>query len=167
LLDDYLGLGTAQGEIRLKSLWYRMVKKERLMRQDFQQNDNWPLKGLFWLSKDLYDERPVFKEFMEPDARRIYDVWDHLEHKYLNVSNQSARRSSRTTASAAPGNLAYTIQRCDFEDMTLGLIKTVRAALIYLLTAIYYQEQQHREIRAEDMADMGQSPEIIEDDWKI
>jgi|GEM_PF-204715 len=167
LLDDYLGLGTTDREIRLKSLWYRMVKKDRLLRQDFQQNDNWPLKGLFWLSKDLYDERQVFKEFMEPDARRIYDIWDHLEHRYLNVSNQSTRKAASSALNASPNSLSYTIQRCDFEDMTLGLIKTVRAALIYLLTAINHQEQHCMEIRAENITIMGSGLDIIEDDWKI
>ena len=53
------------------------------MRQSFLTSENWPWRGLYWLSKDLYESDLC--NVLEPDARALHDLRNHLEHKYVKV----------------------------------------------------------------------------------
>ena len=53
------------------------------IRARFRQSENWLLRGLFWLSKDLFDERQ--KIVTDPDAQALHELRIHLEHRYVKV----------------------------------------------------------------------------------
>jgi hypothetical protein len=55
----------------------------------FKDYANWPLRGLFWLSKELFDHQ--VKRTTGPDARELYDIHNALEHKFLQVHEGWAR----------------------------------------------------------------------------
>lgn len=82
-LNHYLSLSIPERDVTFKTFWYKAQKKKEGLRQNFQQLRNWPLRGLFWLSKDLYEAR--FKEYIEPDAQELSEIRNHLEHKYLKL----------------------------------------------------------------------------------
>src|SRR3546814_5273190 len=44
---------------------------------------NWPLRGLSWRSKELFDEQ--LKQSNAADARELHDIRNAFEHKYLQV----------------------------------------------------------------------------------
>jgi hypothetical protein len=155
-LNDYLSIGLKPNRVSFRKLWYE-VKGERALLPRFVSNPNWPLRGLFWLSKDLFDEELQFST--EPDARALDEMRNHLEHRYLQVHELWA--SSR----AGDTEHRYSISRSDLAEKTLRLLKLSRAALIYLALAVSEEERvNHRSTPG------GFVPEIPldtwDDDWK-
>ncbi len=81
-INDYFALGIKPDRVSFRSIWYEARgKPPRPLLQRFRAYANWPLRGLFWLSKDLFDD--TFKSATEPDAAELNDIRNHLEHKYL------------------------------------------------------------------------------------
>jgi len=153
-LTHYLRLSLGEKEkVYFRTLWYVSSKRDRGLRPEFQQRQNWALRGLFWLSKDLFEDKPGFKKSIEPDAQELHDIRNHLEHKYLKLHEElwPGPPSDNDVASLALADtLAYSKYRRDFEGKTLRLIKMTRAALIYLSLAIYCEEQLRAKERHPD-----------------
>jgi len=110
------------------------------VRPEFEQSENWPLRGLFWLSKDLFDEE--MKEATEPDAQALHELRRHLEHRYLKVHEMMV--GPRSQDDPFFDSLAYSISRPDLQRKTLRLLKLARAALIYLSLSMHREEQRRR-----------------------
>ena len=84
-LNHYLALGIPERNVSFRSFWYAGQERQRGLRPEFDACDNWPLRGLFWLSKDLFENAPEFRECLEPDAQELDSVRNHAEHKYLKL----------------------------------------------------------------------------------
>jgi hypothetical protein len=160
-LNDYLQLGIDPGQVSFRGLWHNPHKRgnpnARTLRQRFVDYQNWPLRGLFWLSKDLFDEN--FRSCTEPDAANLNNIRNHLEHKYLQLHLESRGAQSFTNG------LGYALSRADFETKALRVLKLARAALIYLSLAVHRQERMRHASEPH-----GRVEQIVldtwEDDWK-
>src|SRR3546814_20194833 len=53
---------------------------------------NWPLRGLSWRSKELFDEQ--LKQSNAADARELHDIRNAFEHKYLQDRKSTLLNSS-------------------------------------------------------------------------
>ncbi|MFV1980020.1 MAG: LA2681 family HEPN domain-containing protein [Rhodothermia bacterium] len=84
-LNHYLGLGTDDWRVSFKTIWYERGRRTNGLRNFFVDRRNLPFRGLFWLSKDLFEDREDFREAMEPDAEELSAIRHHLEHKYLKL----------------------------------------------------------------------------------
>ncbi|MBW1999919.1 MAG: hypothetical protein JRJ29_18405, partial [Deltaproteobacteria bacterium] len=78
-LNHYLRLSIPERNVSLRTIWYKSQNRKGGLRDEFTQRQNWPLRGLFWLSKDLYEDKPGFKESIEPDAQELHEIRNHLE----------------------------------------------------------------------------------------
>jgi hypothetical protein len=136
LLNDYLGLQIASHQVSFKSLWYADHKKMTL-RPFFKKSDNWALRGLFWLSKDLYEKNNEFDSVLEPDAREIATIRNFIEHKSFKVIAGTSLFEPQFES-----DISYAITHGDFENKTLGLIKLARAAIMYTAIAISNEENK-------------------------
>jgi len=160
-LNNYLRLNIQNNRVNFKTLWYESQELKKGLRLEFKQNQNWPLRGLFWLSKDLYENKPAFKDSMLPDALEIYEIRNHLEHKYLKIHNEMFPEKMLHAS-----NFKYSVSRLDFESKNLRLIKMARAALIYLFTAVNHEEQLRAKKRVK--SHIMQLPMTkFDDNWKI
>jgi len=139
LLNDYLQLAIPQEKVYFKSLWYNNNKKE--LRDFFKTSNNWALRGLYWLSKDIFEKGDDFNNVIEPEAKELDVLRNHIEHKALKIISTSIKSSFEYQEEK---DIAYTITREEFEKKTLKLLSLVRSALIYLSLAIN-QEEQKRE----------------------
>jgi len=83
-LNKYLGLGIREHRVNFRTLWYKDNNRKHL-RDNFHHKDNLPLRALFWLSKDFYEKKAEFRNSIEPDAKDMSDIRNHLEHKYLKL----------------------------------------------------------------------------------
>lgn len=134
-----------------------------------RQRANWPLRGLFWVSKDLSEDAAGFREALEPDARDVALIRNHLEHKYLKLhdgiwcepSDAEAKEFSFLTDS-----LAKSLDRSDFAAKTLRLMRTARAALIYLSLAVWQEERCRESLRDPSKIIVTNPLDVWEDDWK-
>jgi tetratricopeptide (TPR) repeat protein len=169
-LNEYLDLSIPKKRVTFKTLWYEAHNKKKGLRPDFKHRQNWPLRGLFWLSKDLFEDNLSFKESIEPDAQELHDIRNHLEHKYLKLHENlwhGAPLDSDEASFTLSDTLAFSMHRREFEAKTLRLIKMARAALINLSLAIHCEEQIRAKENEPDNIVPGISLDVWEDEWKI
>lgn len=135
LLNDYLNIGKPLNKVSFRSIW--LTKDFQRLHPIFDNSDNWALRGLYWLSKDIYEKE--FKEVIEPEAQEISKIRNHLEHKCLKIiDNKGLYERLYNT----DNDIAHVIERTHFENATLNMLKLTRAAIIYLSIAIDHEEKK-------------------------
>ncbi|MCY3660369.1 MAG: LA2681 family HEPN domain-containing protein [Caldilineaceae bacterium] len=125
-LNDYYRIGLDPKKVSFRRVWFE--KKDQL-RPIFRDHPNWSLRGLYFLSKDLFDES--FSDVAEPDANDLAQLRHQLEHRF--VSFQQIQNGANTETHRL-------MQIDDFEKKTLRLLRMVREALIYLSLAMHREE---------------------------
>jgi LA2681-like HEPN len=163
-LNSYLGLGHKPKQVSFRSVWYEAKGPEpRPLLQLLASNQNWPLRGLFWLSKDIFEDD--FRLVTEPDAEALKDIRDHLEHKYMQLHESWTGDSCLAGNTADADRLALHLGRDDFAARTLRLLKLSRAALIYLSLAVHSEERLRQKNRGDGLV-MPMPLDTWEDAWK-
>lgn len=165
-INDYMRLGINERSINFKTFWYAKQQKQNGLMAEFEKRLNWPWRGLFWVGKDLFERE--LQDLVDPDARQVYEIRQHLEHKYLKVHEFGiSSKSNQHTESADPFKdaLAFSISRKDFEHKALRVLKLARAALIYLLLGMRCEEMQRAKERGEGKVAPMHLP-TFEDGWK-
>lgn len=167
-LNHYLVLSIPETKVTFRTFWYKSQKKKDGLRHNFQKSKNWPLRGLFWLSKDLYENKPGFKNCIEPDAKELSGIRNYLEHKYLKLHEGLwSGHSSNNVEAIWHDNVTFSMHRREFESKTLRLIKMARAALIYLSLAIHYEEQRRLTEQHSNSIIPEIQLDVWEDEWKV
>ena len=163
-LNDYLALGIGERNVTFRTLWYTEKKALRLGLQSLQ---NFPLRALFWLAKDL-DEKDSsgLAAALEPDARQLAHIRNHLEHKYLklHLPDWQGPPPDNAFARLLTDTLALSMGRNDFSAKAIRLLQLARAALVYLACAVRVHEGQKAKHDPEKVAIM-ELP-TCEDRWK-
>lgn len=140
-LNAYLKLGIGEREVSFIKLWFVDGKQKKGLKPEFLRPSNWLLRGLYWLSKDLFEQDQDAVAAMEPAAQALKKIRDHLEHKYLKLLGGTV---AERVVDGVVDTLAHTISRRDFEQKNLHLAKLSRAALIYLSLAVHREESERR-----------------------
>jgi hypothetical protein len=135
LVDHYWKLGKIPDRINFKNVW-TVEGKPRLLDR-FKAYENWPLRGLYWLSKELFDDE--LKRTTGADARELYDIRNALEHKYLQVHEGWAWQLLQPRSSAE--GLSLSIDSDLLDAKALRMMKMARSALIQLALAIGVEER--------------------------
>jgi hypothetical protein len=141
-LNRYLDLGIPERQIGFRTIWRE--KDGGPIRPQLDASENWPFRGLYWLSKDLFEKG--FKDLTEPDARALDDLRNHLEHKYVKVHGMIARISPSDRAELHPffDGFAHSVSRDELERRSLRLLKLTRSALTYLSLGMHREERRRR-----------------------
>lgn len=129
-LNDYFSIGIKSADVTFRRIWRKEKDGKFKLHPCFSNSKNWPLRGLYYLSKDLFSE-----EFMDsslPNSRELAKLRNRAEHRFLSLQEYDA--SAQNT-----DNLLY-ITASDFEDKVLQILSMVREALIYLSLAMHYEE---------------------------
>ena len=163
-LNTYLRLCIPERQISFRKIWYKNPKSPKDGLADkFINLQNWPFRGLYWLSKDLSEQGTDFADAIEPDAQNLVKIRNYIEHKYLtlhqiDLSNLIEREVKDVT---------YPVYFEDFADKTLRIVKLARAALIYLSLGIHIEEKKKHTTSNGKPKIIGQMPlSIWEDSWK-
>ncbi len=167
-LNHYLALGIPERRVGFRSFWYTGQERQRELRPEFAACDNWPLRGLFWLSKDLFENAAEFRECLEPDAQELDTVRNHAEHKYLKLHDSlwSGPADGGKPFGIQPDALAFSVYRADFTAKALRLMKMARAALTYLSLAIHAEEKKREQARPKKGLVLPMPVDTWEDEWK-
>jgi hypothetical protein len=163
-LNRYLKLGIPLTSVSFRSVW--RTKNGERVRDLFEASENWPLRGLFWISKDLYE--PGVRAVAEPDAEALAELRNHLEHKYVKVHEMGLPRPRENSDRKDPffDDLAYAITRSDLERKAQRILKLARSALIYLSLGMHREERQRAAKASKDTLKMPMILDVIPDDWK-
>ena len=163
-LNHYLKLGIPEKKISFRTIW--RAKDGDPVRKPFTNSENWPFRGMYWLSKDLFEKD--FQKVAEPGARELSDLRNHLEHKYVKVHIMGP--FNRSTDSAKPDlffdTLAHSLSADDLQRRTLHLLKLVRSALIYLSLGMHKEEERRRAEMGPDAVTPPMPIDAWDDDWK-
>ncbi len=138
LLNDYLKLGISLHDVNFRALWFEKGKKGKL-RLFFQDSENWALRGLFWLSKDLFEKDEDFDLVIEPEAKELAAIRNFIEHRSFKVISEFFPYPSHLDEKK---DIAYVISRDQLEAKALKLLKLTRAAIIYTALAINHEEKK-------------------------
>ena len=129
-LNDYFDVGLNVRDVTFRRIWCKASNNAaHNVRPMFEGRRNWPLRGLYFLSKDLFDLN--FKEFSEPDADDLARLRNQLEHRFLSLQNMGTDDSTETHRFVSVK---------EFECKALRLLKMAREALIYLSLAMHREE---------------------------
>lgn len=141
-INDYFRLQQQVQEVSFRRIFYERPKKAapRVLAATFSGRKNWPLRGLFSLSKDIFD--PDFKETAAPDSQMLDNLRNAAEHRFLSLHEYLLE--DRTIGA----HFKVTISA--FEDKTLRILKLARAALIYLSLAVRQEELLRKEASSGD-----------------
>jgi len=165
-LNHYLRLSIPEKSVTFRTFWYESQSKKKGLRSTFHRYPNWPLRGLYWLSKDLYEDKPGFHDALEPEARELAELRNHLEHKYLKLHDDLWDGSTDRLPDGLKDTLAFSVYRKDFEAKTLKLLKIARAALIYLSLSVHADEQMRAKKNPSGSVAVPMFLDTYEDNWK-
>ena len=162
-INDYYDLKHNPKRVSFRTVWYESKGSEpRPLLNKFVQCQNLPLRGLFWLSKDMFDEN--FQDCTEPDAAQLSDIRNHLEHKYLQLHHDFGSQALKERTS---DNLGYRLTANDFAARTLRLLKLARAAIIYLSLSIHCEERLRNNGNSDGKeTTLSMKIDTWDDDWK-
>lgn len=150
-LNEYLGLSIAERDVTFQRMWFTNQDRRRGLRPEFARRANLPLRGLYWLSRDLAeraDPAEDLRDCLEPEARELADIRNYLEHKYLKLHSLGFPDGGRADPSTPLADtLAYSINQTTLEKKSLKMLKLARAAIMYLSFAIHREERERAAAR--------------------
>jgi tetratricopeptide (TPR) repeat protein len=162
LLNAYFKLGHNERQVNFRNLWF-VKGKGKTLHPTLDGMANWPLRGLFWLSKDIFEDD--FREVTEPDAQALYELRNHLEHKFVSVHDGFSRAISPFQATT-PTSGIFDISTDDLATKTLRQLKLARAAIIYLSLAVHAEERRRVRESSSEKLSMPMILDVWEDRWK-
>ena len=140
-LNDYFQVGMKPRQVSFRNIWVEKTNGPSInLRPMFKDRPNWPLRGLYFLSKDLFD--PDSDQVSEPDAGDLARLRQQIEHRFLSLQLYPQGISTET-------HQWITIE--ELQDKALRLLRMAREALVYLSLAMHREEV----LRNEDADDDG------------
>lgn len=115
-----------------------MVENKARLLPQFERRENLPLRGLFWLSKELFDDE--LKQTTAADARELHSIRNALEHTYLRVHEGWAKPFIINETSNSSFGIA--IGSDELEAKAIRVMQMARSALFYVSFAIGVEERR-------------------------
>ncbi len=162
LLNAYFKLGHNERQVNFRNLWFVKGKGKEL-HPALDGTANWPLRGLFWLSKDIFEDD--FREVTEPDAHALYELRNHMEHKFVNVHDWMLRENSPLKAETTKAGV-FDISSDELAAKTLRLLKLARAAIMYSSLAVHAEERRRDGDKDGDKLTVPMPLDVWSDEWK-
>lgn len=139
LLNIYLDMKHPERHVNFRNVW---LTANRDLHPALNNLKNWPLRGLFWLSKDIFERS--FQESTDPDSKNLYELRNHLEHKFVAV-HDSFFRALSPNHKDTPKTGIFDISVEDLIGKTIRQLKLARSAIIYLSLAVHAEEKRKSE----------------------
>ena len=168
-LNFYLSLGKNEKKISFRTVWYEDTnKKEKELLEILEGKKNLLLRGLFWLSKDLFEKKEDFMESLEPDARKLHEIRNRLEHRYFKLHDYwtPSLYDDEDDLLGFADPIVYAMGREEFISKSLKLLKLVRSSIMYLCFAIQTEEFFRKRNAPSQELVFQHRLDIIEDEWK-
>jgi len=142
-IRNYFGLELKENRVYFRTIWYKDGEKKNGLEPKLTAKTNLPLRGLFWLSKDLFHDDEDFRTAIEPQAQRLHEIRNFLEHKYVRLHSSQWRASALDQTMGEP-NLWLSMSASDFEEKMLHILKVARAGITYLSLAVHSEESRRK-----------------------
>lgn len=161
-LNSYFELGIHERDVSFNHIWltgFGAGKNHYEYKNILNHKENFALASLYWISRDFYDK---FEDSPNPRLKRISDVRNALEHKYVKVTNGwfPARVNSEID------DLALYVTEDELSALTLELMHIVREAIICVSLCVHVEEQKNRD-QLQNKLIMPMPLMEYDDEWKL
>lgn len=130
-LNDYYSVGLKIDAVSFRKIWGLRKNKNFELYSCFEGSHNWPLRGLYYLSKDLFDDN--FDDVALPEAKELASLRNRIEHRYLSLQDYDAPANNTDI---------HSYRSIDaFKLKTLRIMSMAREALVYLSLAMHREEE--------------------------
>ena len=143
-MNEYFELGLNDKQVDFRRIWYSNTRNSHELNPIFNESENLALRGLYLISKDLYfnnkdEESKEFIAVLEPEAKKINEIRNHLEHKFIMIKILDVKNID---LSFEKEERCFYIVKKDLESKTIHLGKLVREAIINLSFAVHIEENK-------------------------
>ncbi|MBE3093186.1 MAG: hypothetical protein IMZ51_05970 [Chloroflexi bacterium] len=143
-LNKYLDLGFSPDEVSFRKIWFIKKGNDYFINPKIQELNNLPLRGLYFLSKDLYEKNEEYSTSIEPESYKLAEIRNHIEHKYFKIHwDMWSGKTEHTGDQSMDMNIdnwSYSLYENDFAHKTSKIINLAREAIIYLSLALHHEE---------------------------
>lgn len=138
-INEYFNLNMYRNNIYFSNIWYEYKNRQKIGLKDiFNKTENLALRGLFLISKDLFDDKQKeFFEVLEPESQKINDIRNHLEHKFISIKSIDSKIFDDEERERN-----FSISQDELEEKTIHLSQLAREAMIYLSFTIRIEESK-------------------------
>lgn len=161
-INSYFDLGIKDRDVSFSHIWfseYGRGNNRYAYKNVLNYEENFALASLYWISRDFYDK---FEDSPNPHLKRISDVRNALEHKYVKVTN--GWFPERTNGEI--DDLALYVTEDELSKLTIDLMHIVREAIICLSLCVH-EEESKRNPADDGKIVMPVSLMEYDDNWKI
>ena len=134
-INLYFALELPEAKTGLKTVWYKNGNPAEGLADVFACSTNWPLRGLFWLSRALPPERLL--PSIDPHSPLLKNITETLEYRYLRIVELDSPSGQIVDS---------TLSRRTLEHITLKALRLARAAIVYLTQAISIEEARKKDL---------------------
>lgn len=162
-INHYFDLGIKERDVSFSSIWWteKKGKDGYEYKNILKKDDNFAIMSIYWISKDFYHK--LYKS-PNPKAKKLSEIRNHLEHKYLKISDGLFQNLTYFN-----DDLAYYITEEEFQNLTLELLKLIREVIINLSLAVNINEKKKLEKLKNEKKSEPIKANIykFDDEWKI
>lgn len=138
-VNDYFRLGVGERQVSFRTIWYERGR----LRPLFVGRRNQPLRGLFWLSKDLDARSYVdLHNSLDPDARGLADLRNALEHRYVRSRPHTELPEADPLGVGTTDEAELVISVAELRAKALKMLRKARAAMINLSLAVRVEQRR-------------------------
>ena len=161
-LNSYFDLGIYERDVSFSHVWLTGFGKGKYYynyKNVLNYEENFALASLYWISRDFYDK---FEDSPNPRLKRISDIRNALEHKYVKITN--GWFPERTSGEI--DDLALYLLEDELSTLTLELMHIVRETIICLSLCVHVEEQKKRKKNEGEFIPSISMMEY-DDEWKL
>ena len=148
LVNEYWKVGLDPKQVSFASVWRSTDRTSPGLSAIFAASSNWPLRGLYSLSRDFH-LKPVGEGAVDPEARVLKEIRNHIAHKYLRVHDHFLYDAERDRARNEE-EFGYAISDQELEHHVMRLLKLARSGLIGLSCAVMHEEAELKSRRGDE-----------------
>lgn len=138
-INNYYHIGAKTNKIKFRNIWYKKLSEQNDVLDLFVERRNWPLRGLFYLSKDLHDKD--FVGIADPRGETLDRIRNQIEHRFLAVTEIGKSYENDDV-------LAY-VSLEELRGFAFGMLRKSREAIILLCLAMHAEEYR-RKLKSSD-----------------
>lgn len=148
LVNDYWKVGLEPKQVSFATVWRSADRTRPGLSAMFAESSNWPLRGLYWQSRDFH-LKPRGEGAVDPEARVLKEIRNHIAHKYLRVHDHYLYEAERDRTLNEEG-LGFAISDQELEHHVMRLLKLARSGLIGLSCAVVHEEAELKSRRGDE-----------------
>ena len=160
-MNFYFKLGIKERDVSFHSIWNseKRGKSGYRYQNTLNPNGNFSLASIYWISRDFYEE---FWDSPNPQAQRIRDIRNALEHKYVKVTWYL----STNRATGDIDDLAFYVPEVELSTETFNLLKLIREVIICLSLSVAIEEENRKHKLNPSKVVIPMTLMDYEDEWK-